>query len=484
MACVDHVGGCVGHGRPAGAARVEHAQVGLHALCDKAAVVASLAQRAGAGCRAQDLLRGDGRGVQGGPAGAQGHDVHVLHHVVVVVGRAAVGAQRHVDPLVEHALDRREAAAQLHVGDGVRRDEDAAVPQDLEIGFFQPDAMRCSGGVLEYAQALEVLDGRHAVVALLAFLGFQLGLARMQMDAQAALLGQLRDIPHDDGVAGVFGVDVVVHQQTPVLASVEALDQLVVQLADGVFGIGLGLECQQAFGGIHLHARFGDCAETVFGAVVHVGEAHGAVAQHLGACQHGAPVVVFGRHLRLEGPDAVVEPFLQGQRLAVAAQDGHGRMRVGVEEAGHEQAIRSCVLLAVGFGVFGRAGAHVCDAVVYGADPAVFDHIEILVEDADIFEKHGSSLGLRCWGHSIATRCLSRLRFRATRPQRGGEGTGFVRGSCLHCAIISRFDLSALPKRVARTGTRASRRHHQLSGQRRNATCQREPIPSPHRSTT
>ena len=105
---------------------------------------------------------------------------------------------------------------------------------------------------------------------------------------------------------------------------------------------------------------------------VHVGDGGHAAGDQL--CQgqarpglHG-PVVQLG----LGGEDPVVEPGLQVTAAAVAPEQGHGDVGVGVDEAGHEDVAAAVDL--VGKGPRGPLGAH-------GADGRALDNDKSVVQE-------------------------------------------------------------------------------------------------------
>ena len=211
------------------------------------------------------------------------------------------------------------------------------------------------------------------------------------MDGKTRFLCDLPDIGTGDGVGCVLGMDVVVHADTPVLRAVVLLDDALHLLAHGVFRKRLRLEVEHALADVHLHMGLAHRLHALVGGVVHVRRADRAVTNHLGKRELGRPVVVLGRHLPLERPHQVVEPFLQGHVLRVAAQKRHRQMRVRVVERRHEQATATVVSLAVVGGVFGGGGADVIDLAVLDAHPLMSLVIEVLVEDVDVGEKHGNA---------------------------------------------------------------------------------------------
>ena len=310
---------------------------------------------------------------------------------MVVVRGHAIGAERHVHTRIEKLLHGREPACELHVGGRVQGHGRAALGEDLDVLVVDPHAVRRDNRHVEHTDALEVLHGRKAVVAALAFLVLAFRLGDVDMDGKTRRLCDLPDIGTGDGVGCVLGMDVVVHADTPVLRAVVLLDDALHLLAHGVFRKRLRLEVKHALADVHLHMGLAHRLHALVGGIIHVRRADRAVARHLGKGELGRPVVVFGRHLPLEGPHEVVEPFLQGHVLRVAAQKRHRQVRVRVVERWHEQTAATVVGLAVVGSVFRCGVADIVDRAVLDAHPLMGLVVKILVEDIDVGEKHGDA---------------------------------------------------------------------------------------------
>ena len=123
------------------------------------------------------------------------------------------------------------------------------------------------------------------------------------------------------------------------------------------------------------HARlFGRLGHHVL-EVVHVGEGGCAAEQHFSAGEARSPADEVGRDvLGLGREDVFLEPVLQPEVVGDAAEQGHGGVGVGVDEAGSDQRIGAVQTLpglkaAVDF----RSAAHGDDAVGAHGDGSVFD---------------------------------------------------------------------------------------------------------------
>ena len=113
---------------------------------------------------------------------------------------------------------------------------------------------------------------------------------------------------------------------------------------------------------------------------IHVAETGGARFYHLEATQFGAPVDNFLVEVFLVGPYFGVEPFLQGQVVAVAAEKRHGDVGVHIHESGQRGHAFGVYHLAVGGlrslnagGDFGNAVAFHKDVGFFVVEKYVFD---------------------------------------------------------------------------------------------------------------
>src|SRR6185295_6145827 len=84
----------------------------------------------------------------------------------VVVGDAAVGAERHGHAGGEHLRDRRDAGAELEVAFGVVHHHRAGRGEALDVPVFDPDRVRARKPRAQQAEALELLHHGAAVAAL------------------------------------------------------------------------------------------------------------------------------------------------------------------------------------------------------------------------------------------------------------------------------------------------------------------------------
>ena len=155
-----------------GAGQVDGDDVRLLAHFQRAGVAAALEPGAVAGGHVQHLGGLHEGGVVGEAVVEDGGQVHLLHHVEVVVAGGAVGAQGHVQAQLQHPGDGGEAAAQLHVAGGVVDGADALFLHEGHVLLRHPDAVGGEGGGVEGAQVVEP-PGRslavlgHALIVLL-----------------------------------------------------------------------------------------------------------------------------------------------------------------------------------------------------------------------------------------------------------------------------------------------------------------------------
>ncbi len=72
---------------------------------------------------------------------------------------------------------------------------------------------------------------------------------------------------------------------------------------------------------------------------IHIGERRRAAADHLGDGQHRPPVDVVAGQAVLGRPYFGLQPVHEGHIVRIAAEQGHGGVGVGVDEAGHHQLV-------------------------------------------------------------------------------------------------------------------------------------------------
>ncbi len=100
---------------------------------------------------------------------------------------------------------------------------------------------------------------------------------------------------------------------------------------------------------------------------VHVPEAGGAAAQHLGAGEASAPVDVLDGELRLDRPDLLFQPRHQRQVAAGTAEERHRRVGVAVDQ--RRQQVRTTGVDRLVAGLGGDVGPDRRDRPVLATNP-------------------------------------------------------------------------------------------------------------------
>ena len=134
------------------------------------------------------------------------------------------------------------------------------------------------------------------------------------------------------------------------------------------------------------HARFlGGFGDAVL-EIVHVDERGGAGEHHFQARQARSPQDEIGRYVLGFGrKDEFVEPVLHHHVVGDAAEQRHGGVGMGVDQAGHQDGIRAVDMLPglkLFFDVGALADAH--DALAANGDGAVVDQIAPRVHGDDV----------------------------------------------------------------------------------------------------
>ena len=157
-----------------------------------------------------------------------------------------------------------------------------------------------------------------------------LGLREVDVEAYAPLAaerGEPAQAPLAGGVHGVGG-QVERHKRA-------TIGQVLEELAAGAaLGDAPGFvhAVDQRIIDDEAHARVGGGPGLGTGVKVHVVAERGASLDHLKAGEAGTPIDILFGELGLAGPDGSAEPLVQLEVLGGPAQEGHGRMRVGVDE--------------------------------------------------------------------------------------------------------------------------------------------------------
>lgn len=125
-------------------------------------------------------------------------------------------------------------------------------------------------------------------------------------------------------------------------------------------------------------------ARSTLSCAVHVHAGRGAGAQHFRIAHKAAQVDHFGRKGLLHGKDALVEPVHEGHIVGQAAQQGHGRVGVGVDQA-RQKDCPAQVKISPGLPVRGQicARAHGGHLSVVHGQRGAFQHPALTVPGDD-----------------------------------------------------------------------------------------------------
>ncbi len=237
------------------------------------------------------------------------------------------------------------ADGELHVRHRVGDDGGAALGDQRQLVRVEPDAVGEHGALAQHPQSVEV-EGRPLAVLGDAVLDLFLGLGEVDLDRQVALGAELADPAQRlfadgvDRVGGEGGGDVRAGALELLEAAVGGFAQL----------LGTAVEVEERGADRRADAGVGDRAGGRRRMPVHVPEAGGAAAHHLGAGEPGAPVDVLVVELRLDRPDLLFQPRHQRQVAAGAAEERHRRVGVAVDQRRHQVGAAGVDRLVAGLG--------------------------------------------------------------------------------------------------------------------------------------
>ena len=121
---------------------------------------------------------------------------HVVDHVVGIVARGRIGAQRDVHASLEHFRDRRDAGRKLGVGYGVMGHVGSCLCQASNVLIVQPNGMDQQHPWSDHAYTFDELHGSH--VELLAYVDhIRLHFGQVHRDAHSPLFGGCRHLPEE-----------------------------------------------------------------------------------------------------------------------------------------------------------------------------------------------------------------------------------------------------------------------------------------------
>ena len=167
---------------------------------------------------------------------------------------------------------------------------------------------------------------------------FLLSLADVNVERHIVFLGDFGALPHQRAAARVGRVrGDHRHDQRMALPFLnKALRPL--QSVIGRRAVGGG-ELHHRLAAQRPHARIGEGLRDVVLEIIHVVDAGHAAADHLGRGELRAQADKLRRDELLLGRQHItVQPHIETQVVGQAAQQGHGHMRVAIDQAGHDHA--------------------------------------------------------------------------------------------------------------------------------------------------
>ncbi|MNF83484.1 hypothetical protein D3C84_658090 [compost metagenome] len=324
------------------------------------------------GGHAQGAVGIQRRGRAGNGLGEQGGGAGFAQQVQVIVAGRAIGADGDVDPGLPQALHRAEATGQLEVG--FRAMDDAAVAFYQQCQVFFADLRHMNGLEAWPEQAQARQAGQWSLAALFGrLLYLERGFMNVHVNRGVQFLGDHPDFLEVFVTNGVGCMRAEGNVDARVMLEVaEQLDTL----ADGLIGVaGTGnRKVEDRNGDLGANAAVVHALTGNFREEIHVRETGDATFDLLGNGQVRAVAhECFVDPFALGRPDVLFQPGHQGQIIGQAAEQGHRRMPVGIDQAGAEQHARQfadfgCVKLQRGGP---RADKH--DAPVADAQAMLFE---------------------------------------------------------------------------------------------------------------
>jgi len=262
-------------------------------------------------------------------------------------------------------------------------DAGAVLMEDAHLVCVDVDAVRGEHLGLQQAQPFHPGDNRHIVFAA-ALLDLQARLGNVGEQRHVMLAGEGRAGPERFFCVGVrrMGGDGRRDQGMafPVGDELACIGQTVL-IAGGVRGG--ELENRLAEHGAHPYLSSG--AGDFRFVVVHIREAGCAAADHLRAGQERAIVAEFrADKLAFNGHHISHEPDVEPQVIGQAAQKGHRHVRVGVDQARHDDLTATLDGLSGGIGCRDSLpGTNGCDGIAFDGNCAIRKNIVALVHGDD-----------------------------------------------------------------------------------------------------
>jgi hypothetical protein len=308
---------------------------------------------------------------------------HRLEHVEVVVAGSAVSAQADGNARAEVTGHGRDAARQLHVALGVVRYGDVMRLERGNLRGGDPHAVRREHPRAEESQSLQIGD-RGCLAALLRRFRFVRRLGQVDEGRHAMALRQLARRHQRRAVERVHRMRRHGRRDERVLP--EFLDQRLRPRQS--IGRRLGVGRRELDDRLAEHAaqsgrpRF--TGDLLF-EVIHVGVGRGAGLDHLERSQPRARAHELGGYgASLRRKDVLLQPLHERQVIGEAAVHHHRRVRVRVDQAGHDDAAPRLDRLAAAELLGDRLGrVHPDDVGAVDGDPSGRQHPGVVVHGDD-----------------------------------------------------------------------------------------------------
>lgn len=279
------------------------------------------------------------RGRAGNGFGQQGGSPGFAEQIQVIIAGGPVGANRDIDAGLPQSLDRAEAAGQFQVGFGAMDDAGVAFYQQAQVLVADLSHVHGLEARAQQAQPGKAGDRAFGIVfdRLLHFKG---GFVYVHLHGGIELVGNNSDFLQ------VFVADCIGR----VGAESDFDAWVVLQIAKQLYRLAQGFIRVTGARNRKVQDREGDlCADPAvvhaftghLREKIHVTEAGNAAFDLFGNGQIGAVAYKgfvdpfgFGR------PDVVFKPGHQGQVIGHAAEQGHRRMAVGIDQSRAQQHVR------------------------------------------------------------------------------------------------------------------------------------------------
>lgn len=215
------------------------------------------------------------------------------------------------------------------------RDARAMMRQQIDLGVVEVYRVHGNQIGADQAQTPQALHRAHAEAGQALF-DLVSGLVQMNVDRQIELVGVGEDLLEAAVAHRVRRVRRQTKRQQRLAEITIARSEPFTKVVLRIGGVARReFDADHADHGAHARLDRGVCG--FLRVEIHVVEAGDPALQHLGAGEKRSVVDEFGRHvLGFRRPDVLIEPFHQGQVVRQAAHERHGRMRVQIDEPGHQ----------------------------------------------------------------------------------------------------------------------------------------------------